>query len=747
MDRTSRFRNLFKRLSYFLPSRAGLDFRAKSFRKIVIAVTIFLLGMILLLGWMSARKVREVVVEDFNTQQLVLARHAAIQIENNLKSLKRELSLLSLSPGMQYVEAVFVGKRMEIAFSRIKEEGGIEIRYVDNMHLMTHVVNRDGYQIQHTSPEEEKYIRSAELKDTRSVIRISDILQRAEEGYDNKLFIQMALPVRQVSVDEAHPVPTGRFSGVLLFIVDTTWLAEKITKGIRSGKTGYAWVIDQQGTFIYHPQMEFIGKNAFEARKEKQPTISFARINEIQKEKMLAGQDGMSWYISGWHRGIKGEMKKLIAYAPIHLYVEEEKPIWSVAVVAPVSEVQGAIHEIQVRQFMLEGVVVLALLASSLLMLGIMFRWSIILKKEVEEKTKDLKKSEGQCRSLVEHADDIIFTMDSKAHILSMNRYGYHLFRKKPEEILGGNLIELFSAEAGQQQMRVVREVFQSGISRQVTCAVMADGNEHWLSIKYSGLLDDKGNSFAVLGIARDITEKKKMEDQMFYTEKLASIGTLAAGVAHEINNPLAVILGFADLLLEKTQPDSESYEILKTIERQGTNAKRVVENLLSFTRFAERKEEEVDINKNIKTVLAVVGNTLWLNKIVLQEKFPDSLPLVKGDSSEMQQVFFNVINNAMAAMKGGGVLGISTAAVEDGSKVEIRISDTGPGIEKDHRTRIFDPLFTTKKVGEGTGLGLFVSYGIITKHEGTITFETRTQDESTETGTTFTIVLPAINT
>ena len=127
--------------------------------------------------------------------------------------------------------------------------------------------------------------------------------------------------------------------------------------------------------------------------------------------------------------------------------------------------------------------------------------------------------------------------------------------------------------------------ITQGKTSRRYTLWII-DDNEYWVSTNFSGLLDESGNIFAVLAIARDITHIKKLEEQMFYTEKLASVGTLAAGVAHEINNPLAIILGFTDLLLEKTSPDSELSDILKTIEKQGTNAKRVVENLLSFTRF-----------------------------------------------------------------------------------------------------------------------------------------------------------------
>jgi PAS domain S-box-containing protein len=242
-----------------------------------------------------------------------------------------------------------------------------------------------------------------------------------------------------------------------------------------------------------------------------------------------------------------------------------------------------------------------------------------------------------------------------------------------------------------------------------------------------------------------DITERKKLEEQMLHTEKLASIGTLAAGVAHEINNPLAIILGFTDLLLEKFSDDPASYNILNTIQKQGNNAKRIVENLLSFVRYKEHKEEDVDINKSIDEVLAIKGNTFSINNISVIRKMEESLPMARGYPNELQQVFFNIINNSIPAMEGGGTLTIETRSINTntGENIVISISDTGVGIRPEHRSRIFDPLFTTKKVGEGTGLGLTVSYAIVKKYGGSITFETKIKEESPNSGTTFIITLP----
>jgi PAS domain S-box-containing protein len=704
----------------------------------------FLLGAVLILGWRSSQKVKEIVTEDFNQQQLVLARHTARQIENSLETLKRELVLLSLSPSIQYSESPSIGNRMVITFSSIKHEGTLEIRFIENkLRKVYHILENHKFSSEPLTTEDINYLDWASKKENKGNILLTKVISVAFNDKTEKPIMKIITPVWQVSVDQSHPVASNNFSGVLLFTIDANSLIHKITREIRSGKTGYSWVIDENGTFLYHQEEAFIGQNAFEARKGKKSTISFARINEIQREKMLKGEEGTSWYISGWHRGVEGEIKKLIAYTPIKL---DDKPggrIWSVAVVAPVTEVEGAIHSIHIQQFILQGLIIFLILFGGLFINFMILSWSNILEQEVAKKTVELRKSEQRYKSLVENAEDLIFTIDYKGNFLSINKYGAHFFGKTGEEIIRHNLSEVFTWPSAEVLLLMIQNVFDARESKQVTHMVIVGDKQYWFNTNLRRLFDEAGNIYAILGISRDITERKKIEEHSYYTEKLASMGTLAAGVAHEINNPLGVILGFTDLLLEKFPTDSPEYDLLKTIEKQGLNAKRVVENLLNFARHKEHKEEFVDINKNIGTVLGVMGNTFLVNKIQIKQLFEDDLPPIKADSAELQQVFFNVINNAIHAMQasGGGTLTISTQS--HNSTVEIRIADTGHGIKKEHQKRIFDPLFTTKEVGKGTGLGLSVSYGIVTKHDGTITFKSRTKEDSEETGTTFIINFP----
>ena len=183
---------------------------------------------------------------------------------------------------------------------------------------------------------------------------------------------------------------------------------------------------------------------------------------------------------------------------------------------------------------------------------------------------------------------------------------------------------------------------------------------------------------------------------------------------------------------------------MLKTIERQGLNAKKIVENMMSFARLPSGQEEFTDLNRGLENVMELVKNNLLTKKIDLEVRLAPDLPKVRGDAGELQQVFFNLINNAVAAMPGGGRLTVITKINPYTNLVEAIFADTGSGIPQEIGDRIFDPFFTTKKVGEGTGLGLAVSYAIISKYGGNIRFESRAAGESAggSTGTTFFIIL-----
>jgi len=265
-------------------------------------------------------------------------------------------------------------------------------------------------------------------------------------------------------------------------------------------------------------------------------------------------------------------------------------------------------------------------------------------------------------------------------------------------------------------------------------------GKGYWLDTKYRAMRTDLDKVNAVLVISRDITEQKRLEEQLFHSEKLASLGSLSAGVAHEINNPIAIILGFAEILLEKTPKDSKEYEILETIERQGNNCKRIVENLLAFARIPKKTTTVTDVVDDLQNVVNVVMNTMVTKNVDLKTDIEETLPLVKADGRQLEQVFLNIINNAVAAMEKEGILIISAHSTND-NMVDISFSDTGYGIPPENMDKIFKPFFTTK--GEGTGLGLSVSYDIVKKFGGDIQVKSQIKEKGKKSGTTYTVLLP----
>jgi signal transduction histidine kinase len=234
------------------------------------------------------------------------------------------------------------------------------------------------------------------------------------------------------------------------------------------------------------------------------------------------------------------------------------------------------------------------------------------------------------------------------------------------------------------------------------------------------------------------LEELERAQAQLIQSEKLASLGLLAGGVAHEINNPLMVILGRAELLLQEVEPDSKCARDLDTIRRETTRIADIVRNLLKFSREGrDGSFQPVDINRAVEAVISMTRHILTVDNVVIDSDLDPNLPRVWGNSGQLQQVFTNIVINAFHAMPGGGRLSIRSAG--DDSGVSVSFTDTGFGIPPETLGKIFDPFFTTKQEGKGTGLGLTVSYGIVKSHHG----EIRVESEPGK-GTCFTVLLPA---
>jgi two-component system NtrC family sensor kinase len=240
------------------------------------------------------------------------------------------------------------------------------------------------------------------------------------------------------------------------------------------------------------------------------------------------------------------------------------------------------------------------------------------------------------------------------------------------------------------------------------------------------------------LQLEKTVETLKTTQEQLVQSEKLSAIGKFVAGVAHELNNPLAAVVGFSEVLKQGTA-DEKSRRCAETILKAALRCKRIVQSLLSFARREQPERKLVSLNTVIKTVLEIVGYSLSTSNVEVVTQLEPTLPLVLVDAGQIQQVLINIINNANEAIEAGGQPGrIQITTETRAPNIRITIQDNGPGIPREHLRRIFDPFFTTKEVGKGTGLGLSLCYGYIKEQGGTITPYSQVGK-----GATFVIELP----
>jgi len=316
--------------------------------------------------------------------------------------------------------------------------------------------------------------------------------------------------------------------------------------------------------------------------------------------------------------------------------------------------------------------------------------------------------------------------------ILLMNNGAQRLFGYSEEEAVGGKYIQdLFEADTGNEVLQLLRSPDHGGVGLvdRYQAILIAKSRERipvWMSIHT--LHDAAGAEAGTVAYVHDMREtleiERRLEEvqmQLIHADKMASLGKLAAGVAHEINNPLGGILLFGSLLLEDMDFSDPRREDMDRIVQEARRCREIVNSLLDFSHQKKRYQEPVDVNAAVEQCLSLLGNKAIFYNISIALDFAESLPVVIGNPSQIKQVFTNIVTNAVDAMEEEGTLTVSSRHNGDTGEVVVAFHDTGPGMPANVRSRIFDPFFTTKAPGKGTGLGLSLSYNIIRGHRGDI--------------------------
>lgn len=356
---------------------------------------------------------------------------------------------------------------------------------------------------------------------------------------------------------------------------------------------------------------------------------------------------------------------------------------------------------------------------------------------------EQVRLSEQRYRGLFANAYDLIFTLDPALRITSINRAGEQLIGYNVDELIGKPLASLCTPESWngvQPHLRAL--VGGRGVQPFEVELVRRDGEQVVLEVSAQVIQNGVGVK-GIHCIARDLTVRRRLEQQLIQSEKLSAIGQLVAGVAHELNNPLTSVSGYAQLLLRDKGIPEEPRQDIEQIHAQSERAAKIVQNLLIFAREHKPERRMISVNEALRSALALQSYQLKVDNIGITLDLDPNLPATTADSHQLQQVFLNLITNARHAMadKGGrGTLTLRTVLLTDegGAAIKIEVTDTGVGIPERDLQKIFNPFFTTKPVGQGTGLGLSICFGIIKEHDGQIWAESQVG-----VGTRVSIALP----
>jgi PAS domain S-box-containing protein len=360
------------------------------------------------------------------------------------------------------------------------------------------------------------------------------------------------------------------------------------------------------------------------------------------------------------------------------------------------------------------------------------------LENKVVERTEKLTSSEHKCRRIFEQSLDTIIVTDSEFKVMEINPAGISLTGyPRDEMIMNKMIVGSFFADPSEWE-KIMHKINTEEYILNEEAEFLRPGNEFLLVLITGGVdYGAFGCAKSYHFIIKNVNEKRQMERQIAQADKLAALGELSAGVAHEINNPLGIILGYTQLLLKQ---EPEHTDDLKIIEKHVQNCKTVVSDLLSFARKGSSEMSIVDINKVVDGVINFLSNHTDFRNIemTLNPHKGDRLNIF-GNEQELAQVIINLVINACHAVDHKGNIDIITQKT-DQDKILVMVKDNGKGVETKNLTRIFNPFFTTKPVGQGTGLGLSVGYGIIKRHQGDISVKS-----SKGMGTVFTISFSAV--
>jgi PAS domain S-box-containing protein len=677
------------------------------------------------------RDVKQQAIQELNTRQMVHARQASQGIQNHLEYIISTLDLLArLTP---IIAMDNDGRKIMSDYQALHSDEVKGVTRVDASGRIVYTVPRGGDAIGRDISFQE-HVR--EVIKTHQVV-ISDVFM-AVQGFRT---IAVHVPVAR----------SGAFDGSLAFLLSFDRIAQRHIENIRIGKSGYAWVISQKGFEISCPVPGHVGRSVYDTCRNYPEVIAMAG-------DMLKGRAGVTAYHSD--QGLEANLESVLQHA-VYMPIRIGNTFWSIVIATPEDEILASMSGFR-SKFLL---ITLALLVFSSIFTYLLVRAQIIIReqKKREPIVKALRESEESFRRIFDGSSDPILLLkdyafsecNQAALTLLGNIPRAALIRSTPADISPPRQPD--GSPSGEAAAARIRAALQEGHQRFEWVHLKADGTELFVDVSLTPIVI-RGET--LLHVAwRDITERKRAEEekerlrsQLMQAHKMESVGRLAGGVAHDFNNILQTILGYAEMALLKVGPEHPLHPILQEILKAGRRSADLTRQLLAFARKQVVNPRVLDLNDIIPGMLTMLQRLIG-EQIDLAWLPGHQLWNLRMDPSQVDQILANLVVNARDAIDGPGRITIETCnRVVDkeyctdpmecvpGEYVALTVSDTGCGIGLENMTNIFEPFFTTKGLGQGTGLGLATVYGIVKQNEGFITVRSEPAK-----GATFTIHLPRV--
>lgn len=714
------------------------------------------LSLIILLGQFFHQSLQEEMAEQFNKQQLLLAREVAVNIEGFIDHVYKDIHVISQLPEIQRIhESPRCRTVAEAINFNIQNEMLVTIRVLSRNGVVLYdsaYPGREGADLS----KNDYFIEAKTLG--RNEKLVTDLLAQPGPDRDAKQFI-VATPIYQ---NLRSPL-VSEFNGVVLAVLSMNGITQKYLSQIKSGTRGYAWMMDSEGTLLYHPmQPQMVGKNLY---RTDQSCFRCHRSFDTEK-KMIEGASERYGYYDA-----PGGENKVMAFYKIPVSTKS----WVVVVSAPYTDVIALMQ----KSMRFYSLLILSIFITTIIASGATI---VTYKKriEAEERTKHLENqrrlereieiSKDFMENIIENTKTSLMVLDKDLMVKTLNTAQAKTLGRPKQDVLGRHFFTLFPDNLPPYEGIPLETIFQKALGGRSFSIIDykisgLQAQPLYLTMNVSPLLID-GKVPGVLITSDNVTKRVQLEEalkhytvelevkvdketatarqlerQVLHSEKLAALGRVAAGVAHEIGNPLTSISTFAQLLREMAN-DEFSQNSLDIINNHIQRITEIVRQMSTFARPDSTNIKLAQVNDIVNASLDLMRLDKRMKSTIeiVQDLAPD-LPKIMIDEGQLSQVFINIILNALDAMPNGGTLKVATGRHQDErgrSWIMAHFTDTGTGIPGDDLKKIFDPFYTTKEPGKGTGLGLALSYNIIKKFNGDITVESREG-----AGSTFTIILP----